>query len=325
MATVRVAAVQAAPVFLDLSASVDKAIGLVGKACADGAELVVLPEAFLPAWPAWVDEVLPGEDEVWHVRLLDEAVVVPSATTVRLADAAREHHAYVVIGVNERDEVGSTLYNTLLYFGPDGALLGKHRKLMPTHAERLVWGMGDGSDLDVYSTDLGRLGGLICWENYMPLARFALYSQGVQIWVAPTLATHEPWVATMRHIAREGCCFVIGCAPAAKFSDIPMDVPDRDRLWNDKANDWMLDGYSVIVGPAGDIIAGPLIQDEGILHAELDLAVAQARKRWFDPVGHYNRPDIFQLHINDLPKPAVVRAARLGGHPEPPDPLPDSE
>jgi nitrilase len=311
MEPVRVAAVQAAPVFLNLGASVDKATGLLAKACAAGAQLVVFPEAFLPAWPAWVDEVLPGEDEVWHVRLLDQAVVVPSATTARLADAARENHAYVVIGVNERDDVGSTIYNTLLYFGPDGTLLGKHRKLMPTHAERLVWGMGDGSDLGVFSTDVGRVGGLICWENYMPLARFALYSQGVQIWVAPTLATHEPWVASMRHIAREGCCFVIGCAPAARFSDIPADVPDRDRLWNDKGEDgdWMLDGYSVIVGPAGEVLAGPLIREEGILHAELDLEVAQARKRWFDPVGHYNRPDVFQLHINDAPKPAVVRTS----------------
>lgn len=326
MDVVRVAAVQAAPVFLNLSASVDKAIGLIAKACADGAQLVVLPEAFLPAWPAWVDEVLPGEDEVWHVRLLDEAVVVPSATTVRLADAARDNHAYVVIGVNERDEVGATVYNTLLYFGPDGNLLGKHRKLMPTHAERLVWGMGDGSDLDVFSTDIGRVGGLICWENYMPLARFALYSQGVQIWVAPTLATHEPWVASMRHIAREGCCFVIGCAPAAKFSELPADVPDRERLWNNHEHeDWMLDGYSVIVGPAGEILAGPLIREEGILHAELDLTVAQARKRWFDPVGHYNRPDIFQLHINDAPKPAVVRTAHPDQDPPIPHPLQNEE
>jgi len=324
MDTVRVAAVQAAPVFLDLSASVDKAIDLVAQACADGAQLVVLPEAFLPAWPAWVDEVLPGEDAVWYVRLLEEAVVVPSATTVRLADAARDNHAFVVIGVNERDEVGSTLYNTLLYFGPDGRLLGKHRKLVPTHAERLVWGMGDGSDLDVFRTDIGRVGGLICWENYMPLVRFALYSQGVQIWVAPTLATHEPWVATMRHIAREGCCFVIGCAPAARFSDIPGDVPDRDRLWKEGEEDWMLDGYSVIVSPAGEVIAGPLVREEGILRAELDLAVAQARKRWFDPVGHYNRPDVFQLRINDSPRPAVVHISH-DGEPPNPDPVLDSE
>jgi nitrilase len=172
--TVKVAAVQAAPVFLDTEASLAKALALIEQAADGGARLLVFAEAFLPAWPAWVDEVLPGEDEAWHLRLLE-----------------------LVMGANEREEHGGTVYNTILYFDDGGRLLGKHRKLVPTHAERLVWGMGDGSDLAVHQTAVGRVGGLICWENSMPLARFALYAQGIDIWVAPTLATHEPWVATI--------------------------------------------------------------------------------------------------------------------------------
>ena len=309
---VKVAAVQAAPVFLDLEGSLQKALDLIEKAAAEGAQLVVFPEAFLPAWPAWVDEVLPGEDEAWHVRLLEQSVVVPGPVTERLGAAARQAGIFLVMGVDEREEHGSTIYNTLVYFGPDGALLGKHRKLMPTHAERLVWGMGDGSDLTVHQTPMGRIGGLICWENYMPLARFAMYAQGVDIWVAPTLATHEPWVATMRHIAREGVCHVIGVAPAARFSDVPDSVPERDRLWRgvEPHGAWMLDGYSVIVDPSGTVLAGPLVREEGILYATLDLNAARARKRMFDPVGHYNRPDVFRLVVDDRPKPHMVSLAR---------------
>jgi nitrilase len=310
--TVKVAAVQAAPVFLDLKGSLRKALGLIEKAAAEGAQLVVFPEAFLPAWPAWVDEVLPGEDEAWHVRLLEQSVVVPGPVTERLGAAAQRAGVHLVMGVNEREEHGGTVYNTLVYLGPDGSLLGKHRKLMPTHAERLVWGMGDGSDLKVHETAVGRIGGLICWENYMPLARFAMYAQGVDIWVAPTLATHEPWVASMRHIAREGVCYVIGVAPAARFSDVPDSVPERDRLWRgvEPHGDWMLDGYSVIVAPDGTVLAGPLVREEGILYATLDLDAARARKRLFDPVGHYNRPDVFRLVVDDRPKPHLVSLAR---------------
>jgi nitrilase len=242
-------------------------------------------------------------------------VVVPGPVTERLATAARAAGAQLVMGIDEREAHGGTVYNTLLYFDADGRLLGKHRKLVPTHAERLVWGMGDGSDLEVHQTMVGRVGGLICWENYMPLARFALYAQGIDIWVAPTLATHEPWVATMRHIAREGVCHVIGVAPAARFSDVPDTVPDRDRLWRgaDPHGDWMLDGYSVIVDPGGKVLAGPLVREEGILYADLDLDAARARHRLFDPVGHYNRPDVFRLVVDDRPKPALVSLRLDGG------------
>jgi predicted amidohydrolase len=309
---VKVAAVQAAPVFLDTEASLDKAEGLIEKAAAEGARLVVFPETFLPAWPAWVDEVLPGEDAAWHLRLLEQSVVVPGPVTERLAGAARAAGVHLVMGVNEREANGGTVYNTVMYLDPYGRLLGRHRKLVPTHAERLVWGMGDGSDLEVHQTTVGRVGGLICWENYMPLARFALYAQGVEIWVAPTLATHEPWVATMRHIAREGVCHVVGVAPAARFSGVPDSVPERERLWRgvEPHGDWMLDGYSVIIDHEGTVLAGPLVREEGILYADLDLDAARARKRWFDPVGHYNRPDVFRLVVDDRPKPHLVSLAR---------------
>ena len=237
-------------------------------------------------------------------RLLEQSVVVPGPVTDRLGAAARAAGVQLVMGVNEREPHGGTVYNTILYVGDDGRLLGRHRKLVPTHAERLVWIATSGGP----GEPDGRVGGLICWENYMPLARFALYAQGVEIWVAPTLATHDFWVASMRHIAREGVCHVIGVAPAARFSEVPDSVPDRDRLWRgaEPHGDWMLDGYSVIVDPGGTVVAGPLVREEGILFATLDLDAARARRRLFDPVGHYNRPDVFRLVVDDRPKPHLV-------------------
>ena len=299
--TVKVAAIQAAPVLLDLDASLRKAAELIETAAATGARLLVFPEAFLPGPPVWIDEVLPGEDAVWYLRLLEQSVVVPGPVTDRLGEAARDAGVHLVIGVNERELHGGTVYNTILYFDPDGRLLGKHRKLVPTHAERLVWGMGDGSDLQVHDTAAGRVGGLICWENFMPLARFTLYSQGVDIWVAPTLATHEPWVASMRHIAREGVCHVIGVGPAVRVADLPDTVPDRERLRraDHPRGEWILEGYSVIVAPDTTVLAGPLVREEGILYATLDLSAARARRRLFDPAGHYNRPDVFRLTVDD--------------------------
>ncbi len=192
----------------------------------------MFPEAFVPGTPIWIDSVpIWDGDEAWFARLVDQAVVVPGPTTDRIGAAARAAGAYVVMGVDEREQHGSTIFNTLLYFGPDGRLLEKHRKLMPTGSERTVWGMGDGSTLNVVQTDLGRLGGLICWENYMPLARFHLYAQGVQVWVAPTLARGDGWIATMRHIAREGRVWVVGVNPCVHVDQIPADFPDRDRVW----------------------------------------------------------------------------------------------
>ncbi len=230
--TFTVAAVQAAYVLMDREATTDRVEQLIGTAAGQGAELIVFPEVFVPGTPIWIDSVpIWDGDEAWFARLVDQAVVVPSPTTDRIGAAAREAGAYVVVGVDEREPHGTTIFNTLLYFGPDGRLLNKHRKLMPTGSERTVWGMGDGSTLEVVPTDLGRIGGLICWENYMPLARFHLYAQGIEVWVAPTLARGDGWIATMRHIAREGRVWVVGVNPCLRVDQIPDDFPDRDRVW----------------------------------------------------------------------------------------------
>ena len=238
MATMTVAAVQAAYVLMDREATLAKVEQLLADPAVRAADLVVFPEAFVPGTPIWIDGVpIWDGDEQWFAMLADQAVVVPSEATDRLGAAARDAGVYLVIGVDEREPTGSTIYNTLLYFDPEGNLLGKHRKLMPTGSERTVWGMGDGSTLDTYATPFGRIGGLICWENYMPLARFYLYSQGVDVWVAPTLARGDGWIATMRHIAREGRCYVIGVNPCVRVDQIPADFPDRERVWRTDPDD----------------------------------------------------------------------------------------
>jgi nitrilase len=309
MATVKAAAVQAAHVLMNQQATLDKAIGLIEAAAAQGAQIVVFPEVFIPGTPIWIDSrpIWDG-DEQWFAMLAAQAVVVPGPVTDALGAAARAAGTYVVMGVEEREPHGSTIYNTTLYLGPDGALLGKHRKLMPTGSERTVWGMGDGSTLPVVDTPYGRLSGLICWENYMPLARFYLYSQGVDIWAAPTLAPGDAWVASMRHIAREGRCYVIGVNPCVHRDQIPADFPRREDVWNLESDDeqWVEAGNSVIVAPSGEMLAGPARHEETILTADLDLDLVRSARRLFDPVGHYNRPDVFHLAADLRARPAVV-------------------
>jgi len=307
-----VAAVQASYVLMDREATTTKVEELVRAAADRGARLIVFPEVFVPGTPIWIDSVpIWDGDEAWFARLVDQAVVVPSPTTERIGAAASDAGAYVIVGVDEREPHGTTIYNTLLYFGPDGRLLHRHRKLMPTGSERTVWGMGDGSTLNVVATELGRVGGLICWENYMPLARFHLYAQGVDVWVAPTLARGDGWIATMRHIAREGRVWVVGVNPCLRVEQIPADFPDRDRVWKvpdpgDDEADWVEPGNSVICNPNGEVVAGPLRHEEGILTAEIDLSQVNAMRRLFDPVGHYNRPDVFQLSVDTRPRRAVT-------------------
>ena len=309
MATVKAAAVQAAYVLMNQQATLDKAIGLIEAAAAQGAQIVVFPEVFIPGTPIWIDSrpIWDG-DEQWFAMLAAQAVVVPGPVTDALGAAARAAGTYVVMGVEEREPHGSTIYNTTLYLGPDGALLGKHRKLMPTGSERTVWGMGDGSTLPVVDTPYGRLSGLICWENYMPLARFYLYSQGVDIWAAPTLAPGDAWVASMRHIAREGRCYVIGVNPCVHRDQIPADFPRREDVWNLESDDeqWVEAGNSVIVAPSGEMLAGPARHEETILTADLDLDLVRSARRLFDPVGHYNRPDVFHLAADLRARPEVV-------------------
>jgi nitrilase len=301
------AAVQAAPVFLDRDATVAKAARLTKQAAANDAGLVVFPEAFVPAYPDWVWRTIPWSDRAWYERLYDQAVDVPGAATDALGAAAREASTYLSIGVNERQ--GGTLYNTLLYFAPDGSLLGTHRKLMATGAERLVWGQGNGSGLAVFDTPFGRLGGLTCWENYMPLARAALYAQGIDVYLAPTWDNSDVWVPTLRHIAKEGRVYVIGVTCCLRGSDVPRHLPRAEELYGGD-DDWMARGNTTICGPDGEILAGPLEATEGIIYAELDADHARKIRRRFDPTGHYSRSDVLRLVVDREAKPVAVSAER---------------
>lgn len=312
MSTTLVAAVQASYVLLNRDACVEKAVALIAQAAHQGARIVVLPEVFIPGAPIWIDSrpIWDG-DEQWYALLVDQAVIVTGPVTAMLGAAAREAGVFVVVGVQERDLHGCTIYNTTLYFGPDGNLLAKHRKLMPTGSERTVWGMGDGSTLPVLDTPFGRLSGLTCWENYMPLARFYLYAQGVDVWAAPTLARGDAWVATMRHIAREGRCYVIGVNPCVHADQLPANLPHRDQLWpgalGGEGSEWVEPGNSVIVGPDGSVLAGPIRHEETILIAQVDLDLVRAARRLFDAAGHYHRPDVFRLSVDASPRPPITR------------------
>ena len=291
--TVRVAAIQATPVILDAEATVDKAIGLLADAAGQGAQLAVLPETFVPLYPsgAWAGAAarFDGFDELWE-RLWQNSVDVPGPLTDRLAAACAEHGIVCAIGVNEREaKRPGSLYNTLLVLGPDG-LLSRHRKLMPTHHERLFHGIGSGDDLDAVETGFGRVGGLICWENRMPLARYGVYRSGPQIWLAPTADDSDGWLATVRHIAIESGAYVVSVPqyiPRSAFpDDFPAPLPDKDVFGR---------GGAAIIEPAeGEVIAGPLYDEEGILTADCDLGAALHAKRFFDAVGHYSREDVLR-------------------------------
>lgn len=308
---VNAAVVQAAPVLFNREATVEKAVRLTAEAAAQGANLVLFPEAFIPAYPRGlsfgivVGSRSPEGRRTWE-RYWANAVDVPGPTTAALGAAARQHGVYLAIGVIERDSAYSrgTLYCTLLYFGPDGALLGKHRKLKPTAAERLIWGEGDGSTLTVLDTEYGRLGGLICWENYMPLARMAMYGKGVELYLAPTADHRDGWQATLRHIALEGRCFVLGCNQYVTRSMYPADLAGISDL--DNQPEIMSRGGSAIVSPLGDVLAGPLFDQEGILCATLDMGEVARGKLDFDVTGHYARPDVFQLSVNERPARPVI-------------------
>lgn len=303
MTVTKLALVQKAPVFLNKEKTVQLAVSCVEEAAANGADLVVFTECFIPGYPAWIWRLRPGADwntsEALHQRLSSNAVKMDSSDLNPLYEAAGKYNLTVVCGIEERDSnlSQSTLYNTVITIGPDGKLLNKHRKLMPTNPERMVWGFGDATGLKVVNTSAGRIGSLMCWENYMPLARYALYAQGVEIYIAPTYDSGEGWLGTMQHIAREGCCWVIGCGNIMKASDIPEDFPEKSTLYPDN-EEWVNPGDSVVVAPGGEVVAGPMNKESGILYHELELEKVRTAKRALDVVGHYSRPDIFQLHVN---------------------------
>ncbi len=306
-----VAAVQACPVYLDRERTIEKACALVREAASRGARLVVFPEAFVPGYPIWTWFVPPRNTmdlREAYAELHANAVAIPGPDTERLCDAAREARAAVAIGVNERNVEASdaTLFNTLLYIGPEGRILGRHRKLIPTGGERLIWGWGDGSDLEVYDLPFARVSGLICWENYMPLARYALSAWGEQIHVAPTWDRGEPWLSTMRHVAKEGRTFVVGCCQAVRADDIPDRLPFKARYLSG-IDGWINPGGTVIVDPDGKIVAGPAMETETILYADVRRDQLVGPRWQLDIAGHYARPDVFELRVRREPRPIIQR------------------
>jgi nitrilase len=279
---------------------------LAADAARQGAQLAVFPEAFVSGYPkglgfgAYMGMRTPEGREEFR-RYYDSAIDVPGPATDAIAAAARDHRLYLVIGVIERE--GGTLYCTALFFGPQGLLLGKHRKLMPTALERLVWGQGDGSTLTVLDTEIGKIGAVICWENYMPLLRMAMYARGVQLYCAPTVDDRDTWLPTMRHVALEGRCFVLSACPYLTRSDCPADYA---CVQGDDPQTVLIRGGSCIVAPLGQVLAGPHFGGEGILTADLDMAEIARGKFDFDVAGHYARPDVFRLHVNERPARVVV-------------------
>jgi nitrilase len=300
---VKVACVQAEPVVLDREATLDKLESLAAEAAGEGAELVVLPETFVSVYPSskWAKALAGWADpraKAAFAALASSAVEVPGPAADRLGEIAREHGIWLVTGVNELDPArNGTVYNALLYHAPDGSLALEHRKLVPTNHERLVWGQGNGGGLRALDTPVGRLGGLICWENYMPLARFALYESGVEIYIAPTADDADEWQATLVHLARESRAFVVSPCHFQRASAYPEDFPLAELL---EGADLLGRGGSAILAPDGSYLAGPRYDEEGVLYAELDPARLVEERQRFDPAGHYHRPDVLRLEVTPL-------------------------
>ncbi|QOR38027.1 carbon-nitrogen hydrolase family protein [Billgrantia diversa] len=309
MAT-QVAVIQKPPVMLQRDATIEQMLDSIEEAVAEKATLLVFPEAYIPGYPTWIWRLKPGGDMALtseiHAQLRENAVDLRSGHLAPLQDAAARHGLTLVLGINEIDSrySGTTLYNSVVVIGPEGTLLNRHRKLMPTNPERMVWGMGDGSGLRVVETNAGRLGSLICWECYMPLARYALYAQGMEIFINPTWDSSDTCLATLRHIAKEGGCWVIGTATALQGSDIPDTFPERDRLYT--PDEWINEGNAVVVAPSGSVSAGPLNREKGILYARIEIESALRARRSLDVAGHYGRPDIFSLTVNRAPQPPAT-------------------
>jgi len=287
---------------LDQQKTIAGMLDSIEEAVAGGASLLVFPEAYIPGYPTWIWRLRPGGDMALsgeiHARLRKSAVDLGGQDLQPVKDAAAKHGVTIVVGINELDSQfsGTTLFNTVVTIGPEGTILNRHRKMMPTNPERMVWGMGDATGLRVVDTPAGRLGSLICWESYMPLARYALYAQDIDIYVAPTWDASDSWLATMRHIAKEAGCWVIGTATAMHGSDLPADFPERDKLFD--ANEWINDGNAVVVKPMGTVVAGPLSRKKDILYADIDKEESRRARRSLDVSGHYSRPDVFTFSVN---------------------------
>ena len=298
----RIAAAQLAPVFLNKEQTVQIVCDAIKEASQNGAKLIVFPEAFIPAYPDWIWLIPNSKGAVLnelYTELVQNAISVSDGAVKAIAAQAKKHQINVAVGVNERNSESSntSLYNSMMFFSDEGTLLGTHRKLIPTSGERLVWSRGDGSSLRSYSTSVGRIGGLICWENFMPLARNAIYESGAQIMLAPTWDKSPNWLQSMQHMAREGGVFVVSVCMALNKSD----VPDRYEFKKDypKDREWINTGNSCIIAPNGTILSGPMEAEKGILYADIDLDDIIKAKRMFDVVGHYSRPDVFLFGLKN--------------------------
>ena len=301
---IKVAAAQITPVYLNKEKTVEKACAVIKEAAQNGAKLIVFPEAFIPGYPDWI-WLIPNSKSAdlnkLYTELVNNAVTIPDNSTDLLCKAAKENKINVVMGMHERntEASNSSLYNSLLFIDDQGIIIGKHRKLIPTGGERLIWARGDGSTLKTYQTSAGKIGGLICWENLMPLARNALYEKGIQVYAAPTWDKSPGWLISVQHIAREGGMFVISACMALRKDDIPDEYSFKQLYPPDR--EWINSGNSCIIGPNGKLLAGPLEAKEGILYADINLDDIISAKRMFDVTGHYSRPDVFNFEVIKKP------------------------
>lgn len=302
----KIAIAQIVSVFLDRVGCIEKAVHAIQEAAANNAALIVFPEAFITGYPVWVWRLRPGSDQAecasLHQKLVAQACTLSGDQLEPLFAAAKKYRITVVCGLNERDNLGSqtTLFNTVISISHEGKLLNKHRKLVPTNAERMIWGQGDGSSLKVCESAVGKLGTLICWENYMPLARYALYAQGLEMYIAPTYDSGETWLHSMQHIARESGCWVISANNAIRAIDLAPDILHLPGAYPNQT-EWVNPGGSVVIAPGGAVVAGPWYEAQGLLYAEVDLSQITAARRSLDVAGHYARTDLFNLQINANP------------------------
>ena len=303
MPSTKVAVVQAAPIAFDVKATLEKTAKLVEQC--HGADLILFPEAFISVYPRGLSfgTVVGSRDEkgraLWR-RYWDASIAEGDEACRQLSEMAKKAKAFLAIGVNEKDTVSGSMYCAVFYFGPDGKFLGKHRKIKPTAQERVIWAEAGGESLSTFDTSIGIIGGLICWENYMPEARMAMYQKGVQLYLAPTADARENWQSTMKHVALEGRCFVFSANQFVTKNMYPKDLPGIEELADQPAV--MSRGGSVIIDPLGEVLAGPLWDKEGILTADINLDRIVQSKLDFDPIGHYARPDIFNFRVNGQPE-----------------------
>ncbi len=300
---IKVGVVQEIPEFWDKSRTIDKLESLVAKWANEGCQLLVFPESFIPGYPRGFDfgavvgsRTQEGKD--LFAKYHQESVSLEGEDVDRLTAISKDHNVFLVIGITEKSEVHGSLYCSMLYISPTAGVLGVHRKIKPTGTERVIWAEDDGSSLVTFDTSLGKMGGLICWENYMPLARMSMYQKGVQLYIAPTADSRTEWTSTMKHIALEGRCFVLACNQYFQLEH----YPEEYRSLVQGVSDDFCEGGSLIVSPFGEVLAGPLYGEAGVLTAELDLDQIQQSKLDFDPIGHYNRPDIFQFEVRGQPE-----------------------